>query len=138
MSLYILGRCLVNPLRIWTGNQLPTWFGRPPNQRSAAVRTVVLDTSVFANQTEFRLPLGHDALVLSPQTGGVAGEDKGVSVQTGAVVVNLTARVVDGVVFVICVNHPVHVICTGGQEWNTHGRVKEHVDTQKSISLRQM
>ena len=89
----------------------------------------MLDASVFAKQTEFRLPLSHDALVLSPQASGVAGEDEGVSVQAGAVVVDLPARVVDGVVFVISVDHPVQVICTG----SIHGRVKVHVHTQKSL-----
>jgi len=69
----------------------------------------VFHASVFAQQAEVLLLLGDGALVLGPQAAGVAGEDEGVSVQAGPVVVNLPARVVDSVVVVIRVDHPVRV-----------------------------
>ena len=70
------------------------------------------DASVFAQEAEVLFLLGDDLLVLGPQSGGVAREDEGVPVQAGAVIVQLPAGVVDGVVVVVGVNHPVVVVCT--------------------------
>lgn len=72
--------------------------------------TIVYDTSVFAQQAQVLLFLLDDALVLGPQAGGVAGEDEGVAVEAGAVSVDLSAGVVDGVVIVVGVDHPVVVV----------------------------
>lgn len=66
---------------------------------------------VFALQAEFRLLLLDDALVLGPQARWVAREDEGVAVQTRAVVVHMSAGVVDGVVVIVGVDHPVVVVC---------------------------
>lgn len=66
---------------------------------------------VFALQAELRLLLLDDALVLGPQASQVAREYQGVAVQTRAIVVHVSARVVDGVVLIVGVNHPVVVVC---------------------------
>lgn len=66
---------------------------------------------VFALQAQLRLLLLDDALVLGPQAGQVAREYEGVAVQTRAIVVDVSAGVVDGVVVIVGVDHPVVVIC---------------------------
>lgn len=78
----------------------------------------MLDASVLAQQAQFRLLLGDLGLVLRPQTRDVSREDEGVAVQAAAVLVEQSARVMDGVVVVVCVDDPVVVIWkakTGGQ-----------------------
>lgn len=72
--------------------------------------TVVSDTPVFAQQTDLFLLLRHNRLVLGPQSVWVTGEDEGVTVQTGAVCVQLSARVVHGVVVIIRINDPVVIV----------------------------
>lgn len=69
--------------------------------------------SVFAEVAEHRLLLGGDVLVLRPQASRMAGEDEGVAVQACAVRVHQSAGVVDGVVFIVGVDHPVVVIWEG-------------------------
>lgn len=72
--------------------------------------------SVFAQQAELPLLLDHDVLVLCPQAVKVTGEDERVAVQTRAVKVELPAGIVDGVVVVVGVDHPVVVV------WEAHRR----------------
>lgn len=76
----------------------------------------MLNASVFAQQAELRLLLHHAGLVLRPQAGRVAGEDEGVAVQASAVGVYLPAGVVDGVVVVVGVDHPMVIVC----EWRVY------------------
>lgn len=66
---------------------------------------------VFVLQAELRLLVLDNALVFRPQAGQVAREYEGVAVQTRAVVVHLSAGVVDGVVVIVGVDHPVVVVC---------------------------
>lgn len=73
--------------------------------------TAVVNAPVFAIQAEAYLLLLDDALILSPQAGQVAREYKGVAVQTRAVVTHVSAGVVDGVVVIVGVDHPVVVVC---------------------------
>lgn len=68
------------------------------------------DASVFAQQADVLFLLGDDALVLRPQALFAAGEDEGVAVYASAVVSHLSAGVVDGVVVIVGVNHPMVVI----------------------------
>lgn len=68
------------------------------------------NTSVFAEEADLLFLVGDNLLVLRPQTGGVTGEDKGVSIQAGAIQVNFSAGVVDGIVVVVSVNDPVVIV----------------------------
>lgn len=68
------------------------------------------NASVFAQQAEVHLLLGDDRLVLRPETGGMTREYEGVAVQASAVRVYLSAGVVDGVVVVVSVDHPVVIV----------------------------
>lgn len=70
----------------------------------------MFNASVFAQQTELDLLLGDDGLVLGPQAAGLTGEYQRVAVNAGAVAVYQSARVVDGVVVVVGVDHPVVII----------------------------
>lgn len=72
--------------------------------------------SVFAQQAEVRLLLDDFALVLRPQADGMTGEYEGVAVQAGAVRVYLSAGVVDGVVLIVGVNHPMVIVCERRRE----------------------
>merc|ERR1719357_1867661 len=72
--------------------------------------TGVCDASVLSQEADLLFLLRDDGLVLGAETGGVAREDEGVSVQTGPVCVTHSARVVDGVVVIVGVDHPVVVI----------------------------
>lgn len=82
----------------------------------------MLDTSVFVLQAELGLLLLDDLHIIGPQAGQVAREDKGVAVQTRAVVVHLSAGVVDGVVVIVGVDHPVVVVCERGICWNMRSK----------------
>lgn len=68
------------------------------------------NTSVFAEQAEIHFLLGDDGLVLGPQTSWMTGEYEGVAVEASAVTVGQSAGVVDGVVVVVSVDHPVVII----------------------------
>ena len=68
------------------------------------------NASVFAEEADLLFLVCDNLLVLGPQASGVTGEDEGVSVQAGAVQVNLSAGVVDGVVVVVGVNDPVVIV----------------------------
>lgn len=72
--------------------------------------TSVSNASVFAEEADLLFLVCDNLLVFGPQAGGVTGEDEGVSVQAGAVQVNLSAGVVDGVVVIVGVNDPVVIV----------------------------
>lgn len=57
--------------------------------------------------------LTDDALDGGRQATGVSGEDEGVAVLAAAVVLQGAAGVGDGIVVVVCVDHPVVVTCLG-------------------------
>lgn len=82
-------------------------------RRRDAALTVVQHASVLVGQADVRLLLGHHRHVLGPQAGSVAGEDEGVAVGARAVLGQLPARVVHGVVVVVGVDDPVDVVCGG-------------------------
>lgn len=75
----------------------------------------MVNAPVFALQADVYLLLLDDGLILGPQAGQVAREYKGVAVQTSAVVVHLSAGVVDGVVVIVGVDHPVVIVCERGR-----------------------
>lgn len=77
--------------------------------------TVVLYTPVFVVQADVRLLLAHYCHVLLPEAARMAGEDEGVAVGASAVLGQLPARVVHGVVVVVSVDDPVDVVCGGGR-----------------------
>lgn len=81
-----------------------------PRTNKRAQLTSVINASVFVVQTDFRLLLLDDGPVLRPQASRMARENEGVAVQTSAVNVHLSAGVVDGVVVVVGVNHPVLIV----------------------------
>jgi len=81
-----------------------------PKSVSLTAETGVCDASILSQETDLLLLLRDDGLVLRAQTGGVAREDERVTVQTGAVRVTHSARVVDGVVVIVGIDHPVVVI----------------------------
>lgn len=78
--------------------------------------------SVFVLQADLHLLLLDDGQILGPQAGQVAREYKGVAVQTRAVVVHMSAGVVDGVVVIVGGDHPVVVVCERGRCWNMRSK----------------
>lgn len=82
-------------------------------RRRDAALTSVQHAPVLVGQADVRLLLGHHRHVLGPQAGNVAGEDEGVAVGARAVLGQLPARVVHGVVVVVGVDDPVDVVCGG-------------------------
>ncbi len=73
--------------------------------------TSVWNTSVFAQEADLLLLLGHILLVFRSQAVRMSGEDEGVTVQAGSILIKHSAGVVDGVVLIISVNDPVVIIC---------------------------
>lgn len=77
---------------------------------------------VLVLQAEVQLLLLDDGQILGPQARQVAREYKGVAVQTRAVVVHQSAGVVDGVVVIVGVDHPVVVVCERGRCWSMRSK----------------
>lgn len=83
----------------------------PPLPRSAGAG--LQDGLELSRHADLILFLTDDALDGGGQAAGVPGEDEGVAVLAGAVLLQGAAGVGDGVVVVVGVNHPVVVTWTG-------------------------
>lgn len=93
----------------------------PPSPRRSA-GSGLQDGLELSRHADLVLLLTDDALDGGGQAAGVPGEDEGVAVLAGAVLLQGAAGVGDGVVVVVGVDHPVVVTWFGGGE--TEGEVR--------------